>query len=209
MEGEERYVPGNNVKMKHQVYWFLGHIERLEAEEILRNPSVPHGAFLVRNHQQKTDVREKESPFSLSVRNIYSETGIQHYKINKSKEGQYYLYPEPRFPSLNQLISWYTAPNDGSEPHLVPVVLSYRSPKRDFPTKLAISRYAFKKEDINEISFEANREITVHTKIPVPQDGRRVTYQLYDDTDWLYGNLKNKPAEKGFFPRDFVDIVQN
>jgi hypothetical protein len=36
MEGEERYVPGNYVKMKHQVPWFLGHIERLEAEEILR-----------------------------------------------------------------------------------------------------------------------------------------------------------------------------
>jgi len=39
MKGEERYVPGNYVKLKRQVPWFLGHIERPEAEEILRKYS--------------------------------------------------------------------------------------------------------------------------------------------------------------------------
>jgi len=27
------------------------------------------------------------------------------------------------------------------------------------------------------------------------------------DTEWFYGHIKGKPAEKGFFPRHFVDIV--
>ncbi|CBY20940.1 unnamed protein product [Oikopleura dioica] len=205
MEGEERYVPGNYVKLKRQVPWFLGHIERPEAEDILRN--VPHGAFLVRNHQQKDpNVREKESPFSLSVKNVSLQI-VQHYKINKSKEGHFWLYPQYEFASLNKLIAWYTAPHEDSDPHLVPVDLGYRSTRRDFPTRLAISRHTFKKEDTNELSFEANREIEVHEKIPVPQEGRRVIYQSYDDTEWFYGHIKGKPAEKGFFPRDFVDIV--
>ena len=50
---------------------------------------------------------------------------------------------------------------------------------------LAISRHTFKKEDTNELSFEANREIEVHEKIPVPQEGRRVIYQSYDGTKRL------------------------
>jgi len=173
---------------------------------------MPNGAFLIRNKQKHPNVREpsKEnpflSPFSLSVKNAYSEI-VQHYLIKKSEEGLFFLYPKDTFDSLNQLVTHYTS---NSLPHgseLVPVDLGYRSPSRDISTKLAISRHAFKKEDVNELSFEPNREIVVHKKIPVPQDGRRVIYQPYDDTEWLYGHIKGKPAEKGFFPRNFVDIV--
>ena len=102
---------------------------------------MPNGAFLIRNKQKHPNVREpsKEnpflSPFSLSVKNAYSEI-VQHYLIKKSEEGLFFLYPKDTFDSLNQLVTHYTS---NSLPHgseLVPVDLGYRSPSRDISTKL-------------------------------------------------------------------------
>ena len=131
IRGEERYVPGNYVKLKRDAPWFLGHIERLEAEDILRNK--PHGSFLIRNRQMRPNDND---PFGLSVKNMNATPpGIQHYKIPKDEEGRFCLFTERKFESLDELVCWYSDPtNDGHDdrkPQLVWVDLGVIDSKED------------------------------------------------------------------------------
>ena len=132
MKGEERYVPGNYVKLKRDVPWFLGHIEREEAEDILRN--APHGSFLIRN-RQKTKPNDTFL-FGLSVKNENCPEIVQHYRIAKDEEGLYWMYENRRFSSLDELVLWYSDPQNDPEapqgaPQLHHVDLGFRGGEND------------------------------------------------------------------------------
>ncbi|XP_076865252.1 GRB2 related adaptor protein a [Brachyhypopomus gauderio] len=92
--GRRGYVPKNYINVRPNT-WFAGRISRLVAEGRLRQRQC--GAFLVRESESAP------GEFSISV--SYGDH-VQHFKVLKEREGNYYVWEEV-FPSLNQLVDFY------------------------------------------------------------------------------------------------------
>uniref|UniRef100_A0A0F8AI20 Tyrosine-protein kinase n=1 Tax=Larimichthys crocea TaxID=215358 RepID=A0A0F8AI20_LARCR len=91
-------------KLKVLQEWFFKDISRRETERLLLAPGNKPGAFLVRESETCA------GSFSLSVRDHVSEQGdvVKHYKIRCLDKGGYYISPSNTFPSLQELVKYYT-----------------------------------------------------------------------------------------------------
>ncbi|TKS76063.1 Tyrosine-protein kinase [Collichthys lucidus] len=95
-------------KLKVLQEWFFKDISRRETERLLLAPGNKPGAFLVRESETCA------GSFSLSVRDHVSEGDVvKHYKIRCLDKGGYYISPSNTFPSLQELVKYYTRTADG------------------------------------------------------------------------------------------------
>ncbi|XP_034755929.1 tyrosine-protein kinase Blk [Etheostoma cragini] len=110
--GQEGYIPCNYVVREDTLdieKWFLRDMGRRETERLLLAPGNKPGAFLVRESETC------KGSFSLSVRDNVPEHGdvVKHYKIRCLDKGGYYISPSNAFPSLQELVNYYTRTADG------------------------------------------------------------------------------------------------
>ncbi|KAK3532503.1 hypothetical protein QTP86_018522 [Hemibagrus guttatus] len=92
--GRKGYVPKNYINLRPHT-WFAGRVSRHVSEGRLRQRE--SGAFLVRESESAP------GEFSMSV--SYGDH-VQHFKVLKDREGQYFIWDEV-FSSINQLVDFY------------------------------------------------------------------------------------------------------
>ncbi|XP_007428320.1 src-like-adapter 2 [Python bivittatus] len=105
---KECYVPSNNIaKISHR--WLYDGIDRAKAEELLLLPANQEGSFLIRKRQVR------KGCYSLSIRytNRASWNCIKHYRINCLENSWLYISPSLTFPSLHELVDYYSESSDG------------------------------------------------------------------------------------------------
>ncbi|XP_041661374.1 tyrosine-protein kinase Blk [Cheilinus undulatus] len=109
---EEGFIPSNYVARADTLEvekWFFRDLSRRETERLLLAPGNKPGAFLVRESETC------KGSFSLSIRDYAPEQGdvVKHYKIRCLDKGGYYISPSNTFPSLQELVKYYTRTADG------------------------------------------------------------------------------------------------
>ena len=77
--------------------WFFGDISRVDAEQLLKQPSIECGSFLIRTSGNKS------GEYSLSLRNLKK---VNHFKINRQDES-FYLEPKSTFKTISELVAHY------------------------------------------------------------------------------------------------------
>ena len=113
--------------------WFYKDISRKETERLLLAPGNKMGSFLVRESETSPGERPQlcvvddasralcstvffstSGSFSLSVRDYVSDQGdvVKHYKIRCLDKGGYYISPLNSFPSLQELVKYYTCESE-------------------------------------------------------------------------------------------------
>ncbi|XP_013908878.1 PREDICTED: src-like-adapter 2 isoform X2 [Thamnophis sirtalis] len=106
--GKECCVPSNNIaKISHR--WLYEGIDRAKAEELLLLPANQEGSFIIRKRQAK------KGCYSLSIRctNHESWNCVKHYRINCLENNWLYISPSLTFPSLHELVDYYSESSDG------------------------------------------------------------------------------------------------
>ncbi|RWS07986.1 tyrosine-protein kinase Src42A-like protein, partial [Dinothrombium tinctorium] len=104
---EEGYIPSNYVAYCDSIEsesWYFGKIKRIEAERHLQQDENKVGAFLVRESETRSENH------ALSIKDA---NGVKHYRISKNSSGEFYITHRRTFLSLQDLISHYSAQNDG------------------------------------------------------------------------------------------------
>uniref|UniRef100_A0A3B4DBM3 Tyrosine-protein kinase n=1 Tax=Pygocentrus nattereri TaxID=42514 RepID=A0A3B4DBM3_PYGNA len=107
LTGDEGYIPCTYVARAHTLEvekWFFKDLSRRETERLLLAPGNKIGAFLVRESETTPGA------FSLSIRDTAGEQGdvVKHYKIRALDKGGYYISPSLTFPSLQELVQYYS-----------------------------------------------------------------------------------------------------
>ncbi|XP_061610164.1 tyrosine-protein kinase Blk isoform X3 [Phyllopteryx taeniolatus] len=110
--GHEGFIPANYVTRADTLEvekWFFKDLSRRETERLLLAPGNKPGAFLIRESETC------HGSFSLSIRDFTPETAdvVKHYKIRSLDKGGYYISPSSTFPSLQELVKYYTCSADG------------------------------------------------------------------------------------------------
>ncbi|XP_062445347.1 src-like-adapter 2 [Rhea pennata] len=106
--GRECHIPSSCVaKVWHR--WLYEGISREQAEKLLLRPCNHSGSFLVRASQTRKDC------YSLSVRRTEraSWDSVKHYRIHRLENGWLYISPRLTFPSLHDLVDYYSECGDG------------------------------------------------------------------------------------------------
>ena len=172
----------------------------------MRNPSLPDGAFLVR------DSESTPGDFSLSVK---MNGGVDHYRVLRDQSefkifdrffyfllGCYYLW-EVRFNSLNELVQYHMEHSISRTSNLLlRETQSNRPPPQNHaaqsrgggPTFQARAAYTFNGEENNEISFDQGDTITVHVHLQnqFNLSEYRTSRSIYSG---VHGFLPVKPEE--------------
>ncbi|XP_051751898.1 GRB2-related adapter protein 2b [Ctenopharyngodon idella] len=123
INGMEGYVPRNYIKI-HFPSWYQENTSRHSAQDELMYQ--PIGSFIIRGSQSSP------GEFSISVRH---ENDVQHFKVMRDKQGQYYLWSE-YFTSLNRLVDYYTH-NSISKQSRVFLLTEQRNPS-DLPHRKSV-----------------------------------------------------------------------
>ncbi|XP_028252832.1 tyrosine-protein kinase Blk [Parambassis ranga] len=110
--GREGFIPSNYIARADTLEiekWFFRELSRRETERLLLAPGNKAGSFLIRESETC------KGSFSLSVRDCVSEQGdvVKHYKIRCLDRGGYYISPSNTFPSLQELVKYYSRTADG------------------------------------------------------------------------------------------------
>ncbi|KAM9703868.1 tyrosine-protein kinase Blk [Menidia menidia] len=110
--GNEGLIPSNFVARADSLEvekWFFKDLSRKETERLLLAPGNKPGTFLVRESETS------KGSFSLSVRDNDREQGdvVKHYKIRCLDKGGFYISPSNPFPSLQELVKYYSQTADG------------------------------------------------------------------------------------------------
>ncbi|XP_030626619.1 tyrosine-protein kinase Blk [Chanos chanos] len=110
--GDEGYIPSTYVARVNTLEverWFFKNLSRRDTERLLLAPGNKPGSFLVRESETS------QGAFSLSMRDFVPEQGdvVKHYKIRTLDSGGYYISPSNTFPSLQELVKYYSRTADG------------------------------------------------------------------------------------------------
>ncbi|XP_062975926.1 src-like-adapter 2 [Elgaria multicarinata webbii] len=106
--GKDCCVPCNHIaKISHR--WLYKGIDRSKAEELLLLPSNCEGSFLIRESQMR------KGCYSLSIRhtNRASWDCVKHYRIHCMENSWLYISPRLTFPSLQELVDYYSETRGG------------------------------------------------------------------------------------------------
>ncbi|XP_035493306.2 GRB2-related adapter protein 2b [Scophthalmus maximus] len=205
LSGVEGLVPKNFISF-HLPSWYDEDAGHSEAQRTLM--SRPLGAFLMWSTQNAA-----AGEFSLSVRH---ETNVQHFKVLRDREGQYYLWSE-KFPSLNQLVKYYktksvakktliflqetkwrrgrsdSLPPLPASPAAAPpadLTLPSAPPQHDAPSSTQVrAEYSFLAIETDELGFSAGDVIEVLERL---------------DQAWWRGRLRGKT---GLFPSNYTEPI--
>ncbi|XP_075033562.1 src-like-adapter 2 [Mixophyes fleayi] len=128
--GRECYMPRNYIAKVYNRWLYKG-INREKAEELLLVNCNQTGSFLIRESETRRGC------YSLSVKrtNLATRDSIKHYRINHLDNGWFYISPRLTFPTLQDMVDYYSEISDGiccilKEPCIVqgftpPVVQNY------------------------------------------------------------------------------------
>ncbi|XP_017282764.1 tyrosine-protein kinase Blk [Kryptolebias marmoratus] len=110
--GQEGLIPSNYVARANTLEeekWFFKDLSRRETERLLLAPGNKPGSFLIRESETC------KGSYSLSIRDCDRECGdvVKHYKIRCLDKGGYYISPSNTFPSLQELVEYYSCTADG------------------------------------------------------------------------------------------------
>ncbi|XP_023695082.1 tyrosine-protein kinase Blk-like [Paramormyrops kingsleyae] len=110
--GEEGYIPRTHVAKLESLEierWFFKNLSRKETERLLLAPGNKVGAFLIRESETN------KGAFSLSIKDILPGQGhvVKHYKIRSLDNGGFYISPKITFPSLSELVKYYSKTTGG------------------------------------------------------------------------------------------------
>ncbi|KPP65605.1 hypothetical protein Z043_115958, partial [Scleropages formosus] len=105
--GEEGYIPSTYVAKLDTLdveRWFFKHMSRKDAERLLLVPANKVGSFLIRESETT------KGAFSLSIKDMVPGEGsvVKHYKIRSLDNGGFYIAPKVTFPSLQELVKYYS-----------------------------------------------------------------------------------------------------
>ncbi|XP_026878035.2 GRB2 related adaptor protein a [Electrophorus electricus] len=170
--GRRGYVPKNYINVRPHI-WFAGRISRLVAEGRLRQ--LECGAFLVRESESAP------GEFSMSV--SYGDH-VQHFKVLKEREGNYYIWEEV-FSSLNQLVEFYKS-NSIAKERTVFLRETEHSPRRPHHVRAL--------QDYN----------TQHNSQLAFQQGDIIDLLDCSDQEYWKGHCHGRV---GFFPREYVKPI--
>nr|KAF6472613.1 src-related kinase lacking C-terminal regulatory tyrosine and N-terminal myristylation sites [Molossus molossus] len=92
------YVAKAAPEMLSDQPWYFSGISRTQAQQLLLSPANAPGAFLIRPSESS------QGDYSLSVR---TQVKVRHYRISTAADGSLYLQKGRRFPSLEQLLTYY------------------------------------------------------------------------------------------------------
>ncbi|XP_054900445.1 tyrosine-protein kinase SRK2 [Poeciliopsis prolifica] len=101
------YIPANYVAPVESIDaepWYFPDTKRLDAEKLLQGEGNREGAFLIRNSESL------KGEYSLSV--LHQER-VKHYKLQKLDNGHYYVSKTKSFPTLKELVEYYSRQSDG------------------------------------------------------------------------------------------------
>ncbi|CAG5950500.1 unnamed protein product [Menidia menidia] len=101
------YIPANYVALLESIDaepWYFPDTKRLDAEKMLLAEGNQQGAFLVRNCESQ------RGELSLSV---LDNGKVKHYKLKKNEYGQYFVSKSKFFPTLKELVEYYSRQADG------------------------------------------------------------------------------------------------
>ncbi|RWS30392.1 tyrosine-protein kinase Src64B-like protein [Leptotrombidium deliense] len=105
------YIPRNYVVTAalETQEWYFGKVSRRETEKLLLSENYPRGTFLIRNSEQTMGA------YSLSIRDWEQQKGdhVKHYKIKTLDSGGFYVTTRKTFPSLQELIAFYSEESNG------------------------------------------------------------------------------------------------
>uniref|UniRef100_A0A8C9VMS1 Tyrosine-protein kinase n=1 Tax=Scleropages formosus TaxID=113540 RepID=A0A8C9VMS1_SCLFO len=106
--GEEGYIPSTYVAKLDTLdveRWFFKHMSRKDAERLLLVPANKVGSFLIRESETT------KGAFSLSIKDMVPGEGsvVKHYKIRSLDNGGFYIAPKVTFPSLQELVKYYSS----------------------------------------------------------------------------------------------------
>ncbi|XP_069808713.1 src-like-adapter 2 [Dendropsophus ebraccatus] len=106
--GKECYMPRNYVAKVYNRWLYKG-INRVKAEELLLVSCNRSGSFLIRESETR------RGSYSLSIRKSNQSTrdSIKHYRINQLENGWFYISPRLTFPTLQDMVDYYSEMADG------------------------------------------------------------------------------------------------
>ncbi|CAD5209221.1 unnamed protein product [Bursaphelenchus xylophilus] len=104
------YAPRNFVARLESLEceeWFAGRIQRSLAEKLVTAQNMPRGTFLVRK-------RDSGNEYALTINDSREDrVEVKHYKIRPFDGTGYYITTRKVFPTIRDLVQYYTAENGG------------------------------------------------------------------------------------------------
>ncbi|XP_053309753.1 src-like-adapter 2 [Spea bombifrons] len=106
--GKECYVPKKYLARVFNRWLYKG-VNREKAEALLLLSSNKNGSFLIRESESR------KGCFSLSIRRTNQALwdSVKHYRINTLENGWFYISPRLTFPTLQDLVDYYSEADDG------------------------------------------------------------------------------------------------
>ncbi|XP_012709553.2 tyrosine-protein kinase SRK2 [Fundulus heteroclitus] len=104
---KQGYIPANYVAPVESIDaepWYFPDTKRLDAEKLLLANGNLQGSFLIRNSESQ------KGEYSLS---ILHQGAVKHYKLQKREDGDYYVSRTKSFPTLKDLVEFYSRQSDG------------------------------------------------------------------------------------------------
>lgn len=184
LRGKIGHVPSTYIKMDYHD-WYKGKMSRTEAEQqLMRTDSTGRhvyidGSFLIR------DCESDKNQFSLSVKH---GSCPQHFKILSNAEGQYYLWPNKTFSSINKLIDYHRNVSIARDSRITILLKDAQEPRI---SDLYEAHYDFEPQSPEEVRF---------------RKGDRIRLIEKTDEHWWTG-LVLSTNEQGLFPENYVKPI--
>ncbi|XP_064420220.1 src-like-adapter 2 [Latimeria chalumnae] len=154
--GKECYIPSSYIGRVYKRWLYEG-ISREKAEELLLLEHNRTGSYLIRESQTRRD------SYSLSVRrnNNASWDSIKHYRVHRLPNGWFYISPRLTFPSLTDLVDYYSEVGDGlcctlKEPCFIQA--SYQVPVQNYPEPVIVRRPTLNWNDVDSSLLFSNEK---------------------------------------------------
>ncbi|XP_076872808.1 tyrosine-protein kinase SRK2 isoform X2 [Brachyhypopomus gauderio] len=106
-QNKQGYIPANYVAPVESLdaeLWYFAGVKRVDAEKLLLSGENQNGAFLIR------DCESQVGELSLSV---LDQGRVKHYKVKRLDNGLYFVSSNRAFPTLKELVQYYSNNDDG------------------------------------------------------------------------------------------------
>ena len=182
--------------------WYLGAIDRKEAEKLLMDAANDSGSFLIR------DSKSSPGNYSLSIRDARK---VKHHKIRKLDDGGYFVTSQFTFETIPELVAHYSKPSEGLLKN--PCVI-----KR--PQIVELSKIPHLPQIGNKLGTKSQDTSQLASKFPVfvakydyiattdNDMGFKKGDLLYiinnDEGDWWFARSKDT-GQEGYIPYNYVE----
>uniref|UniRef100_A0A8C0HHT4 Src like adaptor 2 n=1 Tax=Chelonoidis abingdonii TaxID=106734 RepID=A0A8C0HHT4_CHEAB len=168
--------------------WLYEGVSREKAEELLLLPCNHSGSFLIRESQTR------QGCYSLSVRhtNHSSWDSVKHYRINRLENGWLYIAPRLTFPSLQELVDYYSEIGDGlccllKEPCFIQGAV--RVPAQNLALPVVVKKSSLNWEELDSSAL--------FSEAPAPEGESPVSLGLREAISSYLFLTEELPPEKG------------